>query len=72
MMLLYGENTLELNPDNIDTLVSLSYAIPARTGEFDLDKDEKLAKAEDYAKRALLAIPHSGKPQTRMLAPTNG
>ena len=57
MMLLYGENTLELNPDNIDTLVSLSYAIPARTGEFDLDKDEKLAKAEDYAKRALLAIP---------------
>ena len=57
MMMLYGERTLELNPDNIDTLVSLSYAIPARTGEFDLDKDEKLAKAEDFAKRALLAIP---------------
>ena len=57
MMLLYGEKTLEINPDNIDTMVSLSYAIPARTGEFDLDKDEKLAKAEDYAKRAMLAIP---------------
>ena len=57
MMMLYGERTLELNPDNIETLVSLSYAIPARTGEFDLDKDEKLAKAEDFAKRALLAIP---------------
>ena len=56
MMVLYGERTLELNPNSIDTLVSLSYAIPARTGEFDLDKDEKLAKAEDFAKRALLAI----------------
>ena len=42
MMVLYGERTLELNPNSIDTLVSLSYAIPARTGEFDLDKDEKL------------------------------
>ena len=57
MMLLYGEMTLELNPENIDTLISLSYAIAARSGEFDLDKDEKLAKAEDFAKRALLVIP---------------
>ena len=57
MMLLYGESTLEINPTNIDTLLSLGYAIPTRTGEFDLDKEEKLAKAEDFAKRALLAIP---------------
>ena len=57
MMMLYGEKTLEINPDNINTLISLGYAIPARTGEFDLDKEEKLAKAEDFAKRALLAIP---------------
>ena len=57
MMLLYGQKTLEINPNNIDTLLSLGYAIPARTGEFDLDKEEKLAKAEDFAKRALIAIP---------------
>ena len=57
MMLLYGESTLEINPNNIDTLLSLGYAIPARTGQFDLDKEEKLAKAEDFAKRALLVIP---------------
>ena len=62
MMLLYGERTLELNPNNVDTLVSLSYAIPARTGQFDLDKDEKLAKSEDFAKRALLAIPTQENP----------
>lgn len=68
MMVLYGERTLELNPDNIDTLVSLSYAIPARTGEFDLDKDEKLAKAEDFAKRALLAIPTLENPNPDLSA----
>ncbi len=68
MMVLYGERTLELNPDNIDTLVSLSYAIPARTGEFDLDKDEKLAKAEDFAKRALLAIPTLENPNPDVTA----
>ena len=62
MMLLYGERTLELNPNNVDTLVSLAYAIPARTGQFDLDKDEKLAKSEDFAKRALLAIPTKENP----------
>ena len=68
MMLLYGEKTLELDPDNIDTLASLSYAIPARTGEFDLDKDEKLAKAEDFAKRALLAIPTLENPSPDVTA----
>jgi len=68
MMVLYGERTLELNPDNIDTLVSLSYAIPVRTGEFDLDKDEKLAKAEDFAKRALLAIPTLENPNPDVTA----
>ncbi len=68
MMLLYGEKTLELDPDNIDTLASLSYAIPARTGEFDLDKDEKLAKAEDFAKRALLAIPTLENPNPDVTA----
>lgn len=56
-MLLYGEKTLELNPDNADVMVQLAYAIPARTGEFDLDKEEKLAKAEGYAKKALRLIP---------------
>jgi tetratricopeptide (TPR) repeat protein len=61
-MLLYGERTLAINPDNAGTLVSLATAIPMRTREFDLDKDEKLAKAEDFAKRALTVIPNLNKP----------
>ena len=60
-MQLYAERTLEQNPENIGTLISLSYAIPIRTREHDLDKQEKLARAEDYAKRGLALIPAMGK-----------
>jgi tetratricopeptide (TPR) repeat protein len=66
-MLLYGERTLAINPDNAGTLISLANAIPMRTREFDLDKDEKLAKAEDFAKRALVLIPNLAKPNPDML-----
>jgi tetratricopeptide (TPR) repeat protein len=66
-MLLYGERTLAINADNVGTLISLANAIPMRTREFDLDKDEKLAKAEDFAKRALVLIPNLQKPSPDML-----
>ena len=61
-MLLYGEQTLAINPDNADVLTALAYAIPSRTKPFDLDKDEKLSKAEDFARRALRLIPTAEKP----------
>lgn len=60
-MMIFGEKTLESNPDNVGVLISLAYAIPTRTREFDLDKDEKLAKAEDFAKRSLTLIPNMPK-----------
>ena len=56
-MLLYGEETLAHNPDNVDVLTILAYAIPTRTKEFDFDKEEKLTKAEGFARRALHVIP---------------
>ncbi len=59
-MLLYGEMVLESvkQPGMLaGTLISLAGAIPSRTREFDLDKEEKLGKAEDYAKRAMALIP---------------
>ena len=61
-MLLYGERTLSINPNNAGALLSLATAIPIRTREFDLDRDEKLAKAEDFAKQALVLIPNLDKP----------
>ena len=63
-MLLYGDLVLESNPAPgvmAGTLISLANAIPTRTREFDLDKEEKLAKAEDYAKRAMGLIPTLAK-----------
>ena len=59
-MLIYGDETLNSTDDpgvTVGVLVSLSNAIPNRTREFDLDKEEKLSKAEDYAKRAMTMIP---------------
>ncbi len=59
-MLIYGDETLASTADpgvTVGVLVSLSNAIPNRTREFDLDKEEKLSKAEDYAKRAITMIP---------------
>lgn len=56
-MVVFGEQTLAINPDNPEVLTALAYAIPTRTKEFDLDKDEKLTKAEDFARRALRLIP---------------
>ncbi len=59
-MLLYGDMTLANDPTpgvKVGTLVSLANAIPNRTKEFDLDKEEKLSKAEDYAKEAMALIP---------------
>ncbi len=59
-MLLYGDMVLESEPPPgmlAGTLISLAGAIPNRTREFDLDKEEKLTRAEDYAKRAMALIP---------------
>ena len=59
-MLLYGGMVLDSSPApgvKVGTLISLANAIPLRTREFDLDKEEKLGMAEDYAKEAMTLIP---------------
>jgi tetratricopeptide (TPR) repeat protein len=65
-MLIFGDETLKFNPDNVGVLLQLSFAIPSRTREFDLDKEEKLSKAEDYAKRAITLIPNLEKMDPNM------
>ena len=60
-MLVAGEQTLEINPDNIVVLITLAQAIPQRTKEFDLDKEEKLQKAEKLAKKAQTLVPNLAK-----------
>ena len=68
-MLLYGDMVLASNPAPgvmAGTLISLAVAIPTRTREFDLDKEEKLSKAEDYAKKAMGLIPTLAKMDPNM------
>ena len=60
-MLLFGEQTLAINPENVEVLTALAYAIPTRTKQFDLDREAKLSKAEDFARRALRVIPTAEK-----------
>ncbi len=65
-MVIFGERTLEVDPDNIEVLVALARGIAQRTREHDLDRDEKLARAEKYAKRAQTLIPNWSKPNPQI------
>jgi tetratricopeptide (TPR) repeat protein len=49
----YGERLLEADPKNAFALVTLAGETARHTREYDLDKEEKLAKAEKYAKAAV-------------------
>jgi len=60
-MMIAGERTLQINPDNIAVLIAMAQALPQRTREFDLDKEEKLGKAEKFAGKALAVIPNLPK-----------
>src|SRR3954447_25962353 len=52
-MVLYSERTLEADPANYAAMLMLANGYALRTREFDLHKEEKLGKAEKYAKGAL-------------------
>jgi tetratricopeptide (TPR) repeat protein len=57
----YAERTLEVEPKNIFALSTLALQTAAHTREFDLDKDEKLAKAEKYANAAIANVKDAPK-----------
>jgi tetratricopeptide (TPR) repeat protein len=59
----YGERLLEADPKNAYALVTLAGETARHTREFDLDKEEKLTKAEKYAKAALDASKNMPKPR---------
>jgi len=55
-MIIYAERTLEVDPKSYAAMLMLAQAWAARTKEFDLDKEEKLARAEKYAKDSLTSL----------------
>jgi tetratricopeptide (TPR) repeat protein len=59
----YGERLLEADPKNAVALVALAGETARHTREFDLDKEEKLTKADKYANAALDAAKVMPKPR---------
>lgn len=62
-MVIYSERTLELDPKSYHAMIMLASGFAQRTREHDLDKEEKLSKAEKYAKTALDLLKESPKPR---------
>ncbi len=60
---IYGERVLEVDPQNYMAMLLLGSAISQRTREFDLDREEKLGRAEKYAKSALEIVKTAPKPR---------
>lgn len=57
-----GEKVLELDPNNVDALSMMAWAMPRRIRPGDLDADQKLQKAETYAKHAIELLASVQKP----------
>jgi tetratricopeptide (TPR) repeat protein len=66
-IILFGQETLRHDPGEVSALLTMSEVIPMRTQEFDLDKEEKLNQAEDYAKQALKVIPMKANPNPEQI-----
>ncbi len=65
-MEVYGDRLLEVNPEHGWVLVDLGYFIAGQVSRDDLNKSERLAKAEGFAKRALRIIPTMPKPNPQV------
>jgi tetratricopeptide (TPR) repeat protein len=64
--IVFAEQCLAADPQYYQAMLLLARQYAGHTTEFDLDKDEKLAKATKYANDALAAIPNAVKPNPGM------
>jgi tetratricopeptide (TPR) repeat protein len=61
-MYVAGEKSLELNPDNVDVMAMIAWAVPLRIRSSDLDAPTKLQKVEAYSKRVIEMVGAMPKP----------
>ena len=61
-MVVSGQKALEINPDNVDVLPLMAWAIPRRVTGQTADGPQQLAKAEDYAKHGIQLLTTMPKP----------
>ena len=62
----YAERALTANPDNYQAALMLAEATVQGTGEHDLDRDDKLAKADKYANQAITSVNAAAKPNQQL------
>ncbi len=62
-MIVYAERALDADPNSYQAMLMLGNAYASRTREFDLDKEDKLNKAEGYAHKAIEALKTAEKPR---------
>ena len=65
-MVIYAERTLEADPKSYQAMLMLASGIAQRTREFDLDREEKLARAEKYANTAQEILKTALKPNPNL------
>jgi len=63
---IYGERVLEVNPKNFQAELMLGEILASHTRENDLDKEEKLTKAEKYLKAATDNVNTATKPNPQI------
>ncbi len=63
---IYAERALEADPKSYMSMLQLARGLATHTREFDLDKEEKLAKAEKYANGAIETAQSAPKPQPQI------
>lgn len=62
-MVVWAERTLEADPKSYHAMLMLASGLAQRTREFDLDREEKLARAEKYANQAMDILKTLPKPR---------
>jgi tetratricopeptide (TPR) repeat protein len=62
----YGERALKDDPKDVTAQLALASSTIQNTKEFDLDKEQKLAKAEKYANDSIDALKNAPSPNPQM------
>ena len=64
--IIYYQQVLEASPKDYNAMLMLAAETARTTREFDLDKEEKLAKAEKFAKDGMALVPAATKPNPQL------
>lgn len=68
-VLVYGDRALQADPKSYTAMLAIASATVQNTKEFDLDKDEKLAKVQKYANGAIEELKTAPSPNPQITGP---